>query len=48
VRIFNALEGLVTDHGGGYRWLLGPYDVVASVIDNYLRSAHLEKPTCAF
>jgi hypothetical protein len=48
VGVFNALEGLVTDYGGGYRWLLGPYDDVASFIDDYLRSAHLEEPTCAF
>jgi hypothetical protein len=32
---------------GGYTWILGPYDDVAPLFNDYLRSAHLEDPTRA-
>jgi hypothetical protein len=30
-----------------YTWLLGPYDDMAPLFDDYLRSAYLEQLTCA-
>jgi hypothetical protein len=44
---FNALERLITSYRGGYTWLLGPYDDVAPLFDDYLRSTCLDEPTCA-